>query len=91
MPGCARFGLAAHPGTTQSTSDRQNLNMKLKIDSDGTRQGTFVRTEQGDVVEGIYYIQWELDATRGKSGAILHVRDVPAVLRGDAVVIGDKT
>jgi hypothetical protein len=61
--------------------------MKLKIDSDGTPNGTKVMTEDGTVLSGVTFVQWSL-AVGHKATATIVVREVPVQLRGEAISIG---
>lgn len=62
--------------------------MKLKIDSDGTVGGTQVLTQDGERIEGITHIRWEITAVHGKSRATIELREVPVQVLGDTVTIG---
>jgi hypothetical protein len=61
---------------------------KLRIVSDGTRFGTRIETEDGQVIEGIQAIDWKCDAgEKPVATAVIRVRRVPIEVEVEAEII----
>lgn len=61
--------------------------MKLRIVSDGTREGTRVETEDGEQVEGVQLLSWSFDCTQETSEAMLHLWGTASDLTVSTVTI----
>jgi hypothetical protein len=64
--------------------------MRLKIKSDGTGWGTTVCTEDGEPIDGVLSVVWEMATPQGLSTAVIRLRDVPADILFNAVRVPDE-
>ncbi len=63
--------------------------MQLRIESDGTVEGTKVLTKDGEVIDNVTQISFSISSGTGGSHAVVHFTDVAIEATLDAEVMGE--